>query len=641
MKQIFTILLLCLSITSFGQWVSGSEIESIAKSEMKSAERSRSSRVATLSDSVDIVYHDIFWRIVPGDTHIIGVVKTDFVVKSNQINSIYFDLVDVLVVDSVMYHSNNISFSRPGNNVLKIDLPTNLSGGTLDSVTVVYHGNPTTGNSFRHWGWVTSPSPISWTLSEPYGSSFWWPCKDGLNDKIDSIDISVSTTIGNRVASQGLLQQIDTIGTDVIYHWKHRHPITPYLVSIAIAQYIEFNVPIVSGQNTFNIQNYVLPNDSIQADWYVSRLPSTFALFDSLFIPYPFANEKYGHAYAPFGGGMEHQTMTTLGSWSDGLLDHELAHQWFGDYVTCGSWSDLWLNEGFATYLTGLAIEFGEGGQDWLQWRTGTIAHVTGQPGGSVYVADTNNVGRLFSSRLTYSKGAMLLHMLRWKCGEDDFFQGIRNYLNDPLVQDGFARTIDLQNHLEATSGLDLDEFMDDWFYGEGYPTYDILVEGVANHYAINIKQITSDTSVDFFEMPVEVQFFSDNGDTTIRFENTHNDQWINFHYSEKINAFQLDTNKWIVMGAPQLVLGNDDIEWSKKQPVVFPVPSADQVTITNISVDLDVANIRVYSVTGNYMPVVMNSTNGTIRLDVSELSPGVYLVSYPTWEKPLRIVKN
>lgn len=116
---------------------------------------------------------------------------------------------------------------------------------------------------------------------------------------------------------------------------------------------------------------------------------------------------KYGHAQFGWGGGMEHQTMSFMGGFSHLLQAHELAHQWFGNKVTCGSWQDIWLNEGFATYLEGLTYNYGLGPNTFPNWLAGKITHVTSDPGGSVFVTDTSSVGRIFSSRLSYSKGGV------------------------------------------------------------------------------------------------------------------------------------------------------------------------------------------------------------------------------------------
>src|SRR5690606_26242544 len=126
-----------------------------------------------------------------------------------------------------------------------------------------------------------------------------------------------------------------------------------------------------------------------------------------------------------------------------------LAHQWFGNKVTCGSWEDIWLNEAFATYLTGLSYEHIRGDVAWHSWKNGLQNSIKAQPGGSVFVNDTTDRGRIFDGRLSYNKGAYVLHMLRWILGDADFFLACRNYINDPELEFGFAYTPDLIAHFE------------------------------------------------------------------------------------------------------------------------------------------------------------------------------------------------
>ena len=220
---------------------------------------------------------------------------------------------------------------------------------------------------------------------------------------------------------------------------------------------------------------------------------------------YPYSKEKYGHAEFGWGGGMEHTTMTFMGGWNRGLIAHELAHQWFGNKVTCGSWEDIWLNEGFATYLAALVIENFDGETSFKAWRSSSINYITSQSSGSTFVTDTTSVNRIFDGRLSYNKGAMILHMLRYKLGDDPFFQGIKNYLADPKIAYGYARTIDLQRHLEAVSSIDLTEFLNDWFLGEGYPTYQVTwYQNPTNkEVQFTVNQNQSHSSVSFFEMPL------------------------------------------------------------------------------------------------------------------------------------------
>lgn len=170
---------------------------------------------------------------------------------------------------------------------------------------------------------------------------------------------------------------------------------------------------------------------------------------------------------------------------------------------------------------------------------------ITSQAGGSVRVSDTTSVNRIFSGRLSYSKGSYLLHMLRWKLGEEYFFQALRNYLN--TFGHDYAKTPDLKFHLEAVSGVDLTEYFEDWYYGEGYPRYTITWDQQGASTLLQIDQVTSHPSVDFFEMPVPVVVYGEGRDTTLRLEHTQNGQLFSVPVSFEIDSVRFDPALWLI----------------------------------------------------------------------------------------------
>ena len=630
-----TLIFFLFSTLLFGQHTDRYSTDAVAKSEMTHS-ISRNARVATKSDSIDVFYHNIYWNAAPGNATISGSVQSNFLVKQNAISELYFDMSDALTVDSIVYHGSVINSLRPSDNTIEIALPNPLGAGVTDSITIFYHGIP----SAAYFNNDHSGVPEVYTLSEPYGASEWWPCKNSLNDKIDSMDIHITTPIGNRAGSLGLLESIDTVGNNVTYNWAHHYPVTTYLVSIAITNYTEFTEYVHVGVDSFPIVNYVYPEHLNYAQAQVPRIVRMFDLFDSLFMPYPFMAEKYGHAETQLGGGMEHQTMSTMGSFNDDLMAHELAHQWFGDYVTCASWEELWLNEGFATFLTGLTIQEFKLSEDWLNWKRSKISNVTSRPDGSVFVSDTTSFWRLFSSRLTYDKGGMLLHMLRWKLGDEDFFTGVQNYLADQRTSYGYVANSDLISKLEASSGQDLTEFFDDWFYGEGFPTYRVTLAGSRPNYTINISQTTSHSSVDFFEMPVELRFAGVGLDSNIRFENTQNNQWFNVTLDKDISIITVDPHQWLVMGGASVILGNEEIENAKISPRLYPQPVMSELNISNIDMNSNITDLRVFDITGNQIQIPVEGLNSEWKLNTENISSGMYFIVHPDWSNPLKFVK-
>ena len=151
-------------------------------------------------------------------------------------------------------------------------------------------------------------------------------------------------------------------GNKLRYEWKSNYPIAYYLISFAVSEYQEYNIyahPAGMGGDSLLIQNFIYDAPGC-LDYYKAGIDETVGmveLFSDLYSLYPFHQEKYGHCLTAIGGGMEHQTMSTMGNFNFGLVAHELGHMWFGDNVTCATWSDIWINEGFATYTDYLARE--------------------------------------------------------------------------------------------------------------------------------------------------------------------------------------------------------------------------------------------------------------------------------------------
>ncbi len=502
---------------------------------------------SAVPDNYDLKYHRFQWTIDPAVNYIKGSVTSYLIPTSGNLGVINFDLSLILDVDSVKYHNANVAFVHNANDLLQINLPSPILFNTLDSVTVYYQGIPFGGGLGSFVKSTHSGVPVIWTLSEPFGAKDWWPCKQSLNDKIDSIDVIVTTPQSYRVASNGLLKSEITSGTNKIYHWQSHYPIAAYLVAIGVTNYAVYHdyLPL-SPTDTIDVLNYVYPEHLPTAQSQTPDILNVIALFNNLVGLYPFSEEKYGHCEFGWGGGMEHQTMSFVINFSHSLIAHECAHQWFGDKVTCGSWEDIWLNEGFATYMEGLSEEF-LFPSTWTSWKTSKINSITSSPNGSVLCDDTTSVSRIFDSRLSYSKGAYLLHMLRWKLGDALFFQSLRNYLEDPDLAFSYAKTPDLIRHLENTSGQDLTKFFDQWYYKQGYPSYQVRWNQIGNDVCVKISQTQSNASVNFFEMPVPVRFQGSGHDTTIVFNHTFSGQAFNAELNFTATTVTFDPNLWLI----------------------------------------------------------------------------------------------
>jgi aminopeptidase N len=482
--------------------------------------------VTTSSENFDVYYYRCEWDVNPAVRYIKGKITVYYTLITES-TSISFDLMNPLFTDSVLENNELVNYENT-NNALKINFTNSKPAGKKDSVVIYYQGvPPNTGfGSFIQTN--HSGTPVMWSLSEPYGSRDWWPCKNGLDDKADSVDIYITHPSQFKAASNGLLQSelISPDGTQITTHWKHRYPIATYLVCMAITNYTVFNNSVMLGNKSLPMITYCYPEsiDVFQAG--TQNTLEALQLLHNTFGAYPFLNEKYGHVQFGWGGGMEHQTSTFLYNTEESLVAHELAHQWFGDKITCASWEHIWLNEGFATYVSRFFMEnkyplVAKGN------RKSVIENITSLPNGSVKVDDTTNVGRIFNGRLSYNKGSFLLNMLRLKIGDSAFFKGLRNYLEDPELKYRFAYTTDLQRHLETTGGQSLSRFFEQWFEGQGYPSFQIQWGTIGSHNVkFKINQTTSHNSVPFYEMTVPLTFKNASNEKTFLINNAVNDEW-------------------------------------------------------------------------------------------------------------------
>lgn len=556
----------------------------------------------TTGDAYDLIYQRCYWTVNPAVRAIQGEVTTHFKPLNAPLQTFDIELSSNLVVDSVKYRNRQRCTISHLNNVLNVSLPTNVGRGQIDSLTIYYRGTPPNTGLGSFTQQTHGGAPVLYTLSCPYGGRDWWPSKLSLNDKIDSIDIYIKTPTGNKAASNGLLMSTKTEGNNLVYYWKHRYPITNYLVCFSVTNYVEYSESArLSNGRTLPILNYVYPESEATARAQTPALPPILVFYDSLLGTYPYPLEKYGHAQFGWGGGMEHQTMSFVVNYSRDLLAHELAHQWFGNKVTCGDFRDVWLSEGFATYLTGLSKErfFPS---EWPTWKTSNRSTVTSGTSGSVWVDDITNPGRIYSSRLSYSKGAMVLHTLRFIVGDQAFFQGLRNYLADPRLAYGYATTPDLQRHLEATSGKNLTSFFQKWFNGQGHPVYDILWEQDPQTKTVTLKinQTTTHNSVSFFELPVQLKFTDATGlDTVATFSNTYSGQSFSFATNRLFTRAEFDPNVWLIAQLGRLALNAEYLPVDKPKLVLVPNPVGKHLYLRLKNIESQKIEIKVYNIAG------------------------------------------
>lgn len=577
--------------------------------------------VAYPGDSTfDVSYYKLDLSVGYSPQFLSGAVTVSAKSLEENLTSIFLDLTDVLNVDSVISDNLSLSFNH-SNNKLVISLDKAYGYNTSFTLVVYYHGVPVrTGlGSFvfdSHNG-----EPSIWTLSEPYGASDWWPCKDTPADKADSSDVLITCPSNLIGVSNGVLTDVvDNNNGTKTYTWKSRYPIANYLISLAISDYSVYTIYYhYSETDSMPVVNYIYPEDLNTIKPELDKTTKMLGIFNNLFGQYPFIKEKYGHA--EFGsGGMEHQTITSIGIFTEGVIAHELTHQWFGDKVTCKNWENIWLNEGFATYGEGLYYEFSGDTlafNSFLSYNMSRAKNATG----TVFVQDISSIDNIFNGDRSYSKGAIVLHMLRGIVGDSIFFNILRNYAGNPQLAYNNATTEDFQHVAEETSGLSLNYFFNEWIYGESYPKYQVawnFQKTSLNQYTINLSiEQAVNTYPRFFTMPIHIKISTTYRDTIVTFFNNAQKQEFNFFVTGKPTNLTFDpTNfllKDVIIADPPDVLLHFELEQN------YPNPFNSSTNISySLSKDVFIT-LKIYDCLGREVASLVNG----------EQKPGRYRITF------------
>ena len=467
-----------------------------------------------------------------------------------------------LTIDSIWFNGTKQPFFRH-DSMVKVKTPSTLAVSTTFTSQIWYQGVPATGGSALGDGFSNDVDwfyneQVTWSLSEPFVAHYWWPCKQVLTDKIDSSWVFVTTDTVNMAGSNGVLENVVDLGTARRFEWKSRSPIDYYLISVAVARYKEYNVyakPLYLNDSIL-IQTFVYEAAMTTNLWknaekpQIDKLPKTLEFFSELYGMYPFHKEKYGHCYAAIGGGMEHQTMSTMGTMMYFFINaHELAHQWWGDNVTCKSWSDIFINEGFASYSEHVAHEYLLP-QTFASHLNSAHQNVMGFPGGSIHFtgSDTLDVGRIFDPRLTYDKGGAILHTLRFVTNNDSlWFNTLRNF--QTAYTHSTASVKDFTNFYHTSTGIDPAQFFGQWYYGEGFPTFNVKWNSNGTQLFLNVTQTTSMPSVTpLFITPIEYRIYRQSmPDTIIRVTHSQTTENYIFPLSGKVTTVLVDQKNWLI----------------------------------------------------------------------------------------------
>lgn len=589
-----------------------------------------------ITEDYDVRFYFLDVALENTSTDIAGSVDVMAVCDVTSMDTFLLELHEDLNISSILVDGlTPVPFTRVGSAVI---VPCAYNFGDQFLYRINYDGTPPTpisnplgGAGITHDNSPSWGNEVTWTLSQPYSAYEWFPCKQSLTDKIDSVHTFVTTSSANKAGSNGILTNVTDMGGGLSrYEWKTNYPIDYYLISIAVAEYVDYSITCnpVGAPAPILIQNFVY-NNPATLPFFQDEIDNTadfIEYFSTRFGLYPFYDEKYGHCMAPLGGGMEHQTMTTQGWFEDGLTAHELGHQWFGDHVTCASWSDIWLNEGFASYCEFLMWEYFSPGDE-LTDMLNRHDDIMSQAGGSVWVEDSLDPGSVFSGRLVYNKGAAIIHTLRFLINDDAvFFDMLKTYQQNFAMST--AHAADFKQLAETETGIDLTNFFNEWYYGEGYPTYSIEWNQINSSVFIELSQNVSMPGVTpFFTNDLEIAITDDLGNITYHRLSDINAA-TSLHYlglPGTIASIEIDPNNYIINQDGTVIENTALVGITDESSIylsAYPNPAQSQITVESVEE-------TSYQLINSMGQIVQEGllNNGKNNLNIDQLSPGVYAI--------------
>ncbi len=585
----------------------------------------------TYSDStIDITYYNLFFDIRINPDYIYAGAEIISKVAVSNINSLYLNLSNNLTVDSIKTGNNFLQYSLL-NDKLSITLDRTYNLEEKIDLIIFYRGLPVaTGYGSFIFG-TNANTPAIWTLSEPFGASDWFPCKNSPDDKADSSKMTIKCRNDFTAVSNGILTNV-TVNPDSTktYEWKCEYPIANYLLSLAVTNYSEYrNYFKYSPSDSMPVIHYIFPQNLNGLKSQLDRTIDMLQFFSSKYGLYPFINEKYGHVQFGHFGGMEHQTIASMGLFGDDIMAHELSHQWFGDKITCKNWQNIWLNEGFATYSEALYNEHLYGKPIYDNVILGKMLEAK-RATGSIYVQNPSSINEIFNANRSYSKGGVVLHMLRGITGDTLFFRIMQKYSSDSLLIYKTAVTEDFQRNAESVYGASLSYFFQEWIYGENYPKYYInwnYSQNGNNLYLISLtlnQQANSNPS--YFTMPVEFRIKTPSMDSVFKSFNSAAQESYSFQVTGKPINLTFDPDNKILKDKT-----GDEIA----VPVRFylgqnyPNPFNPSTTINYETIKLADVNISVYDILGRLVKVLVNEKQKpgeySIKFSAENLPSGIY----------------
>jgi aminopeptidase N len=446
---------------------------------------------------------------------------------------------------------------------LRVRFPERLRQGVEAQIDVRYRAVPRRGLYFNvpDEPYPNRPRQI-WTQGQDEDSRHWFPCHDSPNQKQTS-EMIATVPKGMFALSNGRLTRVDDDpdGGTTTFTWVQDVPHSSYLITLAAGDFAE----ITDEGAGVPLQYYVERGREDEARRSLGRTPAMMRFFvDRLQYPYPY--NKYAQVFVAdfIFGGMENTTATTLTDTAlyderaaldydaDGLVAHELAHQWFGDLLTCRTWGDAWLNEGFATYWEALFTEHHKG-EDEFRYEMWSNARNYLDEDGDHYrrsiVQHTYNQPLDIFDRHLYEKGSLVLHMLRYVLNDEGFFRSMNHYVKTFARQN--VTTMELRRAIEEATGRNLDWFFDQWIHKGGHPSFEVAWnwDDDRRQAKVTVKQTQKpDALTPVFRMPVDIVFAHEGApDITLRVDVENPEHTFVVPLPGRPDVVRFDPGNWVL----------------------------------------------------------------------------------------------
>jgi hypothetical protein len=504
----------------------------------------------------DVKYYDISLKVDVDNEFIEGYARIAGEILEDGTVQIVLNFYDNMVVDSIRYQEQNLTFNH-NDNVLSATLPQALNSGAFFSLQVYYHGNPITeppfssGLNFSGYNGQKLVYSYSW----PYYANTFFPCKDHPSDKADSARIAITVPDIYEAACNGNLSAVNILpGNQKQYVWETRYPLTPYHISINIYPFdvlqSTYNSPI---SGTIPLEYFLFPNHTSAGQPQLADVvPKILEAFENRFGPFPFPNDKFGICESIISGGMEHQTILTMNypSFFSDIVVHESGHEWFGNMIAIADWGDIWLSEGFATYSEAIYKEYWNGPAAYHQELS---QHMAGSGNGIIYVSDPSNPSNIIPYNLVYLKASVVLHMLRYVMGDTLFFQMLQEYVTSSPFRHKNIDTGQFREFCEEYYGDDLSWFFDQWIYrgGKMNAAYYYYWNPGADSLVFKAHSTSTGSPPNYHSMPVPITFSTNSTQLTDTLWIDSLNLTMKYHFSDTTNlALQIDPENKILKGS-------------------------------------------------------------------------------------------